>query len=300
MPKKWYVVTVGRSVGVFTSWLEVSPLVNGVSGARHQSFPTKEEAIQAFADEISKGQVKVVDWVSSAPSSTQSTPRSIASSASPPRRSHSHVISSPAVSNGRPVRRSNSELSYVGDTAGTRRDNYHQGRMSTSSESSRRRSPSHLSPIATVRSPSDQGYYPMSVSSAKSPKSAGMLTPRSGYREEGRNSGTPSTARSTPGRRHYASVSIAVPVCDHCVMTMQRKCVHCSRSIGDSPGDSLSNAFSQMHVSHHAVYGREIDPRSPVPCKSSIPASVNAISFGRPSPGRSPLPEAGSVLFRRN
>lgn len=38
--------------------LEVAPLVVGVSGAQHQSFPTEEEATQAFRDEIVKGTVK--------------------------------------------------------------------------------------------------------------------------------------------------------------------------------------------------------------------------------------------------
>ncbi len=82
--KKWYVVIVGKAVGVFTSWwvvgslyhqsveiaspdsylamecyrLEVAPLVVGVAGAQHQSFPTEEEATQAFRDEVSKGTVK--------------------------------------------------------------------------------------------------------------------------------------------------------------------------------------------------------------------------------------------------
>ncbi|KAJ7045549.1 hypothetical protein C8F04DRAFT_1065244 [Mycena alexandri] len=58
--RKWYVVTVGRDVGVFETWLEVSPLVTGVSGALHQSFPTEEEAHEIFLLEQSRGHVKTV------------------------------------------------------------------------------------------------------------------------------------------------------------------------------------------------------------------------------------------------
>ncbi|KAJ7783213.1 hypothetical protein B0H16DRAFT_1495958 [Mycena metata] len=58
--RKWYVVTVGRDVGVFQTWLEVSPLVTGVSGALHQSFPTEEEAHEIFLLEQSRGHVRTV------------------------------------------------------------------------------------------------------------------------------------------------------------------------------------------------------------------------------------------------
>ncbi|KAF8734972.1 hypothetical protein AX14_002990 [Amanita brunnescens Koide BX004] len=56
--KKWYAVIVGKAVGVFASWLQVAPLVLGVAGAQHQSFPTEEEALHAFRDEVMKGTVK--------------------------------------------------------------------------------------------------------------------------------------------------------------------------------------------------------------------------------------------------
>ncbi|KAJ6625613.1 hypothetical protein B0H10DRAFT_622648 [Mycena sp. CBHHK59/15] len=58
--RKWYVVTRGKNVGVFKTWLEVAPLVTSVSGALHQSFPTEEEAWTIFEQERSKGNVKVV------------------------------------------------------------------------------------------------------------------------------------------------------------------------------------------------------------------------------------------------
>ncbi|KAJ7218039.1 hypothetical protein GGX14DRAFT_439374 [Mycena pura] len=58
--KKWYVVTVGRQVGVFNTWIEVSPLVTGVSGALHQSFSSEEDANELFAQEQSNGRVRIV------------------------------------------------------------------------------------------------------------------------------------------------------------------------------------------------------------------------------------------------
>ncbi|KAJ7188199.1 hypothetical protein C8R46DRAFT_1054008 [Mycena filopes] len=58
--RKWYVVTRGLGVGVFETWLQVSPLVTGVSGALHQSFPTEEEAYRMFDEEQSRGNVKII------------------------------------------------------------------------------------------------------------------------------------------------------------------------------------------------------------------------------------------------
>ncbi|KAJ6499914.1 hypothetical protein C8R47DRAFT_268585 [Mycena vitilis] len=58
--RKWYVVTVGRDVGVFKTWIEVSPLVTGVSGALHQSFPSEEEAQAVFDEAERKGNVRIV------------------------------------------------------------------------------------------------------------------------------------------------------------------------------------------------------------------------------------------------
>ncbi|KAJ7901866.1 hypothetical protein B0H14DRAFT_2668939 [Mycena olivaceomarginata] len=58
--KKWYVVTVGREVGVFDTWIEVSPLVTGVSGALHQSFSSESEANDIFARAQDAGKTKIV------------------------------------------------------------------------------------------------------------------------------------------------------------------------------------------------------------------------------------------------
>ncbi|KAK7466989.1 hypothetical protein VKT23_004052 [Stygiomarasmius scandens] len=56
--KKWYVVIVGREVGIFDNWLEVTPLVYGVSCAQHASFRDEEEARRAFEEAKAKGHVK--------------------------------------------------------------------------------------------------------------------------------------------------------------------------------------------------------------------------------------------------
>ncbi|KDR75872.1 hypothetical protein GALMADRAFT_140460 [Galerina marginata CBS 339.88] len=58
--KKWYVVTVGKDVGVFETWLEAGPLVKGIPDALHQSFPTEEQARRVFAQEMLKGNTRVV------------------------------------------------------------------------------------------------------------------------------------------------------------------------------------------------------------------------------------------------
>ena len=46
--KKFYVVWVGKQIGVFTDWSVVQPLVTGYPGAKHKSYPSMEEAKGAF------------------------------------------------------------------------------------------------------------------------------------------------------------------------------------------------------------------------------------------------------------
>jgi len=58
--KKWYVVVVGKEVGVFETWLEVAGLISGVSGALYESFSSLEEAIRVFEGEQAKGNTRVV------------------------------------------------------------------------------------------------------------------------------------------------------------------------------------------------------------------------------------------------
>jgi len=49
MAQKFYVVWSGRQTGVFTDWTTVQRAVDKYTGARFKSFPTREEAEQAFA-----------------------------------------------------------------------------------------------------------------------------------------------------------------------------------------------------------------------------------------------------------
>ncbi|MCR9171805.1 MAG: ribonuclease H family protein [bacterium] len=48
MTKKYYVVWEGKKTGVFESWDEVKTLIQGYSGAKYKSFPTRSEAEAAF------------------------------------------------------------------------------------------------------------------------------------------------------------------------------------------------------------------------------------------------------------
>ncbi|KAG6914350.1 hypothetical protein DXG01_000901 [Tephrocybe rancida] len=55
----WYIVTVGRSVGVFRGWHNVRGLVSGVSKSHAQRFPTYEDAVAAFEEARAAGLVSV-------------------------------------------------------------------------------------------------------------------------------------------------------------------------------------------------------------------------------------------------
>lgn len=47
--RKWYVVWVGRTPGIYTTWAECEREVKGFPSARYKSFPSEEIALQAFA-----------------------------------------------------------------------------------------------------------------------------------------------------------------------------------------------------------------------------------------------------------
>lgn len=47
---KFYVVWVGLTPGVYTDWESCRAQVNGVAGARYKSFPSRQEAEEAFAN----------------------------------------------------------------------------------------------------------------------------------------------------------------------------------------------------------------------------------------------------------
>ncbi len=46
--KKYYTVWVGREPGVYDDWDDASEQVNGFPGARYRSYPTPEQAAEAF------------------------------------------------------------------------------------------------------------------------------------------------------------------------------------------------------------------------------------------------------------
>ncbi|KAF9049768.1 hypothetical protein BJ165DRAFT_1453545 [Panaeolus papilionaceus] len=60
MPKKWYVVTAGREIGVFSDWLEAAALVKGLDDAIYNSYLTEEEAREAFSLQEMKGNTQVI------------------------------------------------------------------------------------------------------------------------------------------------------------------------------------------------------------------------------------------------
>ncbi|KAF8874977.1 hypothetical protein BD779DRAFT_1476282 [Infundibulicybe gibba] len=61
-PKKtrWYVVFKGTETGVFDNWPQVRGFTERISGAVHQSYPTRAAADTAFADAKEAGQVEVL------------------------------------------------------------------------------------------------------------------------------------------------------------------------------------------------------------------------------------------------
>lgn len=46
--KKYYVVWSGHETGIFDSWTECKIAVEGCPGARYKSYPTREDAIEAY------------------------------------------------------------------------------------------------------------------------------------------------------------------------------------------------------------------------------------------------------------
>ncbi|TBU36308.1 hypothetical protein BD309DRAFT_985031 [Dichomitus squalens] len=56
---KWYVVTVGRKVGVFAEWVDVAPHVNGVNHAVYKKFPSCAEAVDVYEEAKGNGEVRV-------------------------------------------------------------------------------------------------------------------------------------------------------------------------------------------------------------------------------------------------
>ncbi|PPQ98644.1 hypothetical protein CVT24_003977 [Panaeolus cyanescens] len=60
MPKKWYVVTAGREIGVFSDWLDAAASVRGLDDAIYKGYPTEEEARMAFSKQEMKGNTQII------------------------------------------------------------------------------------------------------------------------------------------------------------------------------------------------------------------------------------------------
>lgn len=58
--KKYYVVWAGHDTGVFDSWEEAELQVKGFPGARYKSFPSQQEAIEAYRGEPDYGLIKSI------------------------------------------------------------------------------------------------------------------------------------------------------------------------------------------------------------------------------------------------
>ncbi|KAJ7497327.1 hypothetical protein FB451DRAFT_1211014 [Mycena latifolia] len=78
-----YVVIVGKQVGIFNTWLEVAPLVNGVSNSSHQSFSSEEKAVNAYSQACRQGNVKVVGGTTAVSATTSPARETIPSSQLP-------------------------------------------------------------------------------------------------------------------------------------------------------------------------------------------------------------------------
>jgi ribonuclease HI len=57
--KKFYVVWKGKDTGIFNTWAECKALIDGYKGAKYKSFPTLEEAKEAFYIEPTSKKPKV-------------------------------------------------------------------------------------------------------------------------------------------------------------------------------------------------------------------------------------------------
>ena len=268
--------------------LEVAPLVVGVSGARHQSFPTEEEAMQAFRDEVMRGRVKVVNGGLGSPRPSYNFYPDFPSAPSTPRRSHSHGVSagqSPFGNSNSPVRRANSDLSYAdyGNMAEAR----HSERMTASPANSSAGYASLHS--VSVRTPSGLGYYPETVSSP-SAKTSRSLTPLASPKLSFGVEGTPKHTNVKMSPRHsrvqspvrdplvFPSIQgpskryVKAMVCDGCAEKAVQKCLCCNRTIGSgTSGRSLSGVFSSMQVSRRTVCDKQTDPRSPMGKEPYVP-----------------------------
>jgi hypothetical protein len=57
---RWYIVTVGRRVGVFRDWVNTGPFVLGLTQAVFRRVASRDEGIRRLREAVANGTVRTV------------------------------------------------------------------------------------------------------------------------------------------------------------------------------------------------------------------------------------------------
>ncbi|KAF8973248.1 hypothetical protein BDZ97DRAFT_2070335 [Flammula alnicola] len=304
--RKWYVVTVGKGIGVFPTWLEAGPLVKGVPDALHQSFPTEEEATLIFAQEKARGNTRIVTGAQEKPSPRKAYVSSPAyfdsGSASPGSTESSIIIKSPHLMKSKNV--------YSSGRSARPPQNFVQ---------SAPQSPSAISRSASEPSSSMRRFEIINALFHKESAAVGVKaraslnqhaqasTPtsdptslRSPRRKEASRSPhaivkTPSWLTSYPKASPPSSQPLS-PLNNADLSLNSFKDSLCEKtplaadmaSVLETPSMSESSIYlsPSVHPPNHITYEHNVDPRSPIINQPKMPELVfmNSLSFARPSP----------------
>ncbi|KAF4620791.1 hypothetical protein D9613_000705 [Agrocybe pediades] len=327
--RKWYVVTVGKGVGVYSTWLEAGPLVKGVSEAVHQSFRTEEEALQHFRRAVLSGNTRVVrsekkqltpktdnvntkTEASKQPSSVTSSRRYYEDSLSYAYGGTSSQPSSPSSINFQHRSTADPVEEHDPGLASYRRFQkinalFEQG--SVSNHTKHRAHPATAVGAASATTPTSR-----TSSNVSSPSNRSSNTSKSSARVIVK---TPSWLASYP-QNHLSSAEPLSPL-DSTKMPLNSFASRVSSTQqgasslpirqqtalpSECPGSPSSFSTSTRRSSAHATHN--IDPRSPILNRRQVPelAFVSPLSFTRPSPmhGNAQLPPQSllqsSMLFQ--
>ncbi|KAJ7770212.1 hypothetical protein DFH07DRAFT_806089 [Mycena maculata] len=259
--RKWYVVTVGKSVGVFRTWIEVSPLVTGVSGALHQSFAEQEEAVESFNQERLKGNVRVVgDQRDAGQEHDHTYPRT-------PLRTAGATVRAPAAGRSAQAPPLNPPVTAV---------EVNDPPLSSPSSSP----PTGITQVvslspSSVLSPLDlreDGLEP-EVLSAPAQRVISIHASSSSPGSSGR--GATSTVQLSSSDNSLPPVTINIMPVQH---------VHCARHADQQNVDALTSGFATLGLSQVEHVPRGADPRSPVTRQGLASASPHPTPSRRPSP----------------
>ncbi|KIM40109.1 hypothetical protein M413DRAFT_170736 [Hebeloma cylindrosporum] len=301
--RKWYVVTVGRDIGVFPTWLEVGPLVKGVPNALHQSFPTEAEARRIFSKERAKGNTKIVD---SNEQLAYSTPRNNSFHENENESSkninigHSHtessIIITPGSSSPRPPRtyaKAHSSENFTSYTHGINPSPSPISRSASEPSPSIRRFEiidslfNKGSPVIGVEARATSSSGAQSSTPITDPTSLGSpwLKGPSSPRQRAVVK-TPSWLASYP----KALESPSQPLSPLSSVDLPLNHFRVKESYEEESCQGNTNITSETYLRPlvRNSYGHDVDPRSPLPDNAGAQAlrlsSVNAFSFARPSP----------------